>query len=341
MNRNYDELLLISLARITFLSVAEKLKLLKNLGNALEFSEVSKRELEFFLKRDFVSSWNGKENLLHAKNELAIIKSKGIKFLLYGEENYPMLLRQIYNAPFLLFYRGNPEILDKKSVSMVGTRNIVPEAKKAAIDFAYNAVCDGCSVISGLAYGIDFASHSGAVNAFYDNEEISGRTIAVLPCGCDTVVPRGNVRLAQKILDTGGCLLSEYVPCVLSEPWRYVQRNRIIASLSLATVVLQAPIGSGALITAEYALEYGRDLFFHEVCFSENSKKIDELKRRKLNRLCEVNPKKKIETVKSVESFLFEGAPVIKNYEDYCKALLEVPGERSKKIVQYELFEKL
>lgn len=339
--KNYEELLLISLTRITFLSVAEKLKLLKNLDNSQNLAIMTKEDLESFFNRKIKGFWDGHKNFLSAKRELNIIKSKGIKILFFEEENYPELLRQINNAPFLLFYRGNAEVLSQKSVSIVGTRNIVPETKKAAFDFAYEAVKNGCSVVSGLAYGIDRAGHAGAVEAFYDFcENISdlGKTVAVLPCGCDTVVPRGNVILAEKILKTGGIILSEYVPGVSSEPWRYVQRNRIIAALSPATVVIQAPIGSGALITSEYALEYGRDVYFHEAAFCENSKKIEEIKKLNLRRLYEKNPQKNFESINSIEKFIFEGASVIKNYKDYCNALDEIPGVRNKKIIQYELF---
>jgi len=128
-------------------------------------------------------------------------------------------------------------------------------------------------------------------------------------------------------------------PGTPSEAFRFVQRNRIIAALSSGTVIMQAPNGSGSLLTAEFALEYNRDLVFHEVCFSCDAQKIrEDVKKRQAKELSDgkINASK---AERTVESFLAQGASVIKDYADYKKFLAEVPGTRSAKNQQFSLFE--
>ena len=130
--RDCDELLLISIGRITFLSVAEKITLLNSVSDPYILSELKKENFVSLFKRNISAYWNGHENLLAAKKELSILKAKKIEYILYDEKDYPFLLRQTTNAPFILFYRGNINALKKKTVSVVGTRLVSPEAKKAA-----------------------------------------------------------------------------------------------------------------------------------------------------------------------------------------------------------------
>lgn len=343
--KNKEPLLLISLARITFLSLAEKINLLKNLDSSNNLALLSIEDISKYINRSIkVTSWNGKENLLHAQKELSILEKKNIGWLAYWEEDYPALLREIPNAPFLLFYRGNSKVLTaEKSVSVVGTRRISPESKIAAQKFAYDAVNDNCTVVSGLAYGVDSAAHRGCIKAYFDAIESSvnvpnGKTVAVLPCGCDTIVPTTNANLAQKILSCGGCIVSEYVPGTPAQAWRFVQRNRIVAALSPATVVIQAPVGSGALLTAGFALEYNRDVVFHSSGFCENSQKIassvyEDLKKKVLqNQACN----SKLQS--SSEMYLEAGASVVEDYADFQRYILEPPGMRKVKTEQMTLF---
>ena len=104
-----------------------------------------------------------------------------------------------------------------------------------------------------------------------------GKTIAVLPSSIDEILPASHKRMAAQIIQSGGLLVSEYEPGMGMAKWHYVERNRIIAALSPATVVIEAPAGSGALITADFALEYGRDVMFHEIAFCENAQKVSHL----------------------------------------------------------------
>ncbi|MCR5495878.1 MAG: DNA-protecting protein DprA [Treponema sp.] len=345
MNLNQkDFLLILSLHRISFLSLAEKIILLKKLDSFTDLALMSLKDISSVCNREIkFAAWDGKENLKAAEKEERILEAKKIRWLFYSNADYPALLREIPNAPLLLFYRGDVSCLLEKTVSVVGTRRITPEGKKAAFSFSRDACDNGITVVSGLANGVDSAAHSGAVESYFFAMEQglalpSAKTVAVLPCACDTIIPSSNVRLAEKILNTGGALVSEYVPGVPSEPWRYVQRNRIIAALSPALVVIQAPTGSGALITAQYALEYNRDVMFHKACFCENAGKVNSIVDSELCRKASLGKLSSSKAGNKVEKYLAYGAPVIDGFADYVKCLAEVPGIRSAEKQQLELF---
>ncbi len=333
--RAKDPVVLLGIARIGFLSLSEKIKLLKNIDSDSSLALLSISELEHLCGRRLrVRNWDGALNVRAAAQEAKILELKRIGYALYFDAAYPALLREIPDAPFMLFYTGEISVLSGKTVSVVGTRLISADGKKAASDFAYAAAEDGVTVISGLAFGADGAAHSGAVDAYYDALENGanlpeGRTAAVLPCGCDTVQPLSHVKLARRILASGGCLVSEYVPGVLGERWRFVHRNRIVAALSPATVIIQAANGSGALITAQYALEYGRDVVFHEAAFSDAAKKLAAAQKKRLEKDFALGRISRTKLESCPEKYLDAGAPVIKDYRDFCACIRERPGERS------------
>ena len=307
-----NQLLMISLARITFLSLAEKLNLLKKLDSFNDLALLSLTDLSGICGRSLKKAiWDGAENLRAAKKEEAVLRAKNIRMVLYTSSEYPALLRETVNAPFALFCIGDISCLSGKTVSVVGTRRIAPEAKKAAVQFAKDAAKDGVTVISGLACGVDSAAHTGAVEANLEaeNSSLLGKTCAVLPCGIDTIVPYANRKLAENILRSGGVIVSEYVPGVPAERWRFVQRNRIIAALSPATVVVQAPSGSGSLITADSAVVRN---------FTES-----ELQAR-----FALGKASRTKLENTPEKYLEAGAPVIENYQDFCKCMTEMPGMR-------------
>ena len=170
-NKTDDIILLISLARISFLNLTEKLNLLKKLDSYNDLAILSIEDIKNITSRNIRAVWDGRQNLLAARKEAAILEAKKIKYLLYGDEGYPALLKETPNAPFMLFYTGDASCLTGRTVSVVGTRRIAPEAKRAAVQFAYDAACDGCTVVSGLAKGVDGAAHTGAVNARFDSFE--------------------------------------------------------------------------------------------------------------------------------------------------------------------------
>ena len=331
-----DALFHISLARITFLKFEEKIFLSKNIDNSYNLSLLSIEEIEQLLHRSFKnpSVWNGKNNLREAEIALNHCKKLGIKILLHSDRDYPELLRQIDDTPYLLYCRGDQKLLSGRSVSVVGTRRLSPEGKKAARDFAYQAVVDGCNVVSGLASGADGFSHQGAVDAYFDYMEKGmdilslGKTIAVLPSGVDDIVPYTNKKLATQILQSGGLLVSEYEPSSDTEKWHFVQRNRIIAGLSPATVVVEAPAGSGSLITADFALDMGRDVMFHRATFGELAKQIAQRLNSQLEAEHAQGKVSKYKVENRPEKFIEAGAPVISDYIDYKKCLAEAPGAR-------------
>lgn len=338
-------LLHLALGRITFLSFQEKKKLAKNLDSSLSLALLSIEDISKILDRKFNANviWNGLENNHMAEVALYYCERMHIQIILHSDYRYPELLRQIADPPYLLFCRGNAEALTKRSVSVVGTRQLSPIGKQAALEFAYVACLDGCTIVSGLANGADGYAHQGALNSYFDsaenNKDLSelGCTIAVLPSAIDDITPYNHSHMAEQIVKCGGCLISEYEPGLGMAKWHYVARNRIIAGMSPATVVIEAPAGSGALITADFALENGRDVFFHEAAFSQAAKFISGKVKQKLEIEYAKGFVRKYKIENSPEKYLEAGAPVIKNYKDYCTALCEMPGTRMVPM-QSELF---
>ena len=168
---------------------------------------------------------------------------------------YPQRLKNIDDAPLVLYYQGVlPDFDAEHDIAMVGTRRASPYGIEAAEKIAYGLCKQGAVVISGAAAGVDSASHRGALRA-------GGKTIAVLGNGLDIVYPAENEWLYRDIA-ASGARISEYPPGTAAEAWHFPVRNRIISGLCLATVVVEAPLErSGALITANTALEQGRDVF--------------------------------------------------------------------------------
>ena len=167
---------------------------------------------------------------------------------------YPGLLKHIPDPPLVLFCLGNLAVLEQRSVALVGARQSTGTGRRLAESMAAGLVVRGCTVVSGLAVGIDAAAHRGALMAS------GGKTVAVLGSGFGHLYPKQNRGLAKAILSSGGLLLSEYPPSMAPRPYQFPERNRLISGLSEMTVLIEAGIKSGSLITARLALEQGRDL---------------------------------------------------------------------------------
>jgi DNA processing protein len=167
----------------------------------------------------------------------------------------PELLQQIHDPPRALFLRGaaDPEILARPAVAIVGARACSSYGAQVARMLGRELAAAGLVVVSGLARGIDGEAHRGALDA-------GGLTIAVLGCGIDRDYPAAHAELARRICEQG-LVVSEYEPGVEPAPWRFPARNRIIAGLTAVTVIVEARERSGALITADFALEDGREVF--------------------------------------------------------------------------------
>ena len=179
-----------------------------------------------------------------------------IEEIFIENKEYPEQLRNIYDPPLKLYVLGNKQILNQKGIAIVGTRKATEYGKKVAFQFAKELCKKGINIISGLALGIDTYAHMGALQP-----ECTGKTIAVLGSGLDEIYPKENIDLAKQIIKSGGCIISEYSIGTKPEKLNFPQRNRIISGLSEGVLVVEAGEKSGSLITADFALEQGREVF--------------------------------------------------------------------------------
>jgi DNA processing protein len=183
------------------------------------------------------------------------LSARGVRFVGREEGAYPPRLRELHDPPPGLFVRGGTpiELLSAPAVAVVGARACSSYGSQVAQLLGRELAAAGLVVLSGLARGVDGQAHRGALDA-------DGRTAAVLGCGIDRDYPAAHAQLAGRICNRG-LVVSEYAPGVEPAPWRFPARNRVIAGLAAATVVVEARERSGALITADFALEAGREVF--------------------------------------------------------------------------------
>lgn len=174
-------------------------------------------------------------------------------------ESYPQQLKKIYDAPISLYIKGNKEILNNKALAIVGCREASDYGKKAAKYFAYNLAQNKFNIVSGLAKGVDSYAHLGSLCV--ENKKSCGKTIAVVGNGLDTIYPSENKELADKIIESGGAIISEYPLGTKPDKMNFPARNRIISGISDGVIVVEAKERSGTLITVDFALEQGRDVF--------------------------------------------------------------------------------
>jgi len=170
------------------------------------------------------------------------------------DESYPERLRQLYDAPVLLWYKGNTSLLDTNAISVVGTRRPSVYGKRVTEKFTADLVHHGLTIISGLAYGVDTVAHSSCLKA-------GGKTIAVLGSGIDWIYPSSNKVLARNIIDHSGVIISEYPPGTKPDASNFPERNRIVSGLSLGTLVIETGEKGGSMITARLALDQNREVF--------------------------------------------------------------------------------
>lgn len=230
--------------------------LLTQFSNAKDVYDLSEKELKFteVLSQQDIELILKNRDLTDAKNVIDECKKLGIKIIASYMDEYPKRLENMYSPPHILYVGGDLKDIDKElCISIVGTRNCSEYGKKIAYNLGYNLAKSGCIVISGIARGIDTAAISGAVKA-------GGKTIAVLGNGVNIAYPPENAALMRQI-SKNGAVVSEYPPSTPSNRSHFPKRNRIISGLSLGVVIVEAPQKSGALITASYALEQGRDVF--------------------------------------------------------------------------------
>jgi len=264
MNNNSRGLLDLVISLLPGIRITEKLTLLQAFDNEDQLFVQSKKEIEEILKRELNYFWDISEIREKAGRIDTTCRMRSIKWVSWADYDYPPLLRESYDPPPVIFYRGilpNPE---KSLLGMVGTRKPSSGAAEQAYKIAGNLGRMGISVISGLALGIDAMSHRGNL--------IGGVPgYAVLGNGIDEIYPSSNKPLAKRILDSQGAIISEYPPGVPPGKWTFPARNRIIAALSRSVLIVEAPKKSGALITASFALEQGKDLWVASCGILDNS----------------------------------------------------------------------
>ncbi len=192
-------------------------------------------------------------NSIPIQRELDMIQRHGCKIITIRDESYPANLKAIYDPPQVLYVKGDLLPADSLAVSIVGTRAASPYGKMVAEKLGSELAARGVTVVSGMAYGIDTAAHKSALSS-------GGRTIAVMGNGLDVVYPTRNASLLEQIINSGAAV-SEFPMGMKPLKSNFPRRNRIISGLSLGTLIVEAPKQSGALITAEFALEQGREVF--------------------------------------------------------------------------------
>ncbi len=203
--------------------------------------------------QEYYTSWYSKSVLEEADKIIEICNKMDVSMISYWDEEYPSLLKEIAYPPAVLYIKGN--LPQKICLAIVGTRNDDPVSGSIAEKLSGVLARYDIAIVSGLAIGIDRRAHIGALKA-------GGSTIGVMANGIDMLYPASNRDIYTDIINSGnGCVLSEYPPKVRITRWTFVRRNRIVSGLSKGVIVIKAGEKSGALITAQYALEHNRELF--------------------------------------------------------------------------------
>lgn len=240
------------------LGCIKKQKLLKIYKEPINIYNAKKEEL---VKIKFLGEKNINEILdKDIKNQLEkhieYIKEHGIKIITLKEKEYPQILKQIYDYPMSIYLKGNEKILNSKSIAIVGCREPTSYGINCAKYFGYNLAQNKICVISGLAKGIDSYSHIGAISS-----KNMGSTIAVLGNGLDMIYPSENIELANMIIQKGGAIISEYPLGTKPKKMNFPARNRIVSGMSQGVLVIEAKEKSGTLITVDFALEQGKEVY--------------------------------------------------------------------------------
>ena len=248
----------IALTRISYFSLAELLELFRRVGSAEEIVAHSQHIRDLLpdasdrLTQAFTDIG---EALRYAENELRTAESMGVRPLVMGDDDYPSRLLECPDAPLVLYYQGSASLNQKRVVSIVGTRRCTPYGQDLVRRFMseLRSLCPQVLVVSGLAYGIDICAHREALAQGYD-------TVGVVAHGLDDLYPPSHRLTADQMLKQGG-LLTEFPTCTRPDRLNFVRRNRIVAGLSDATLLVESAIRGGGLITTRIATDYGRDVF--------------------------------------------------------------------------------
>lgn len=259
---DYSEVLSwIALNRLPDIGPVSQRKLLDDAGGMQQLLLAPAQCLQHHLKPEPMALWRafceGKQDSVlrqQALRDVTLAIAAGATVLTADSQQYPLLLTQISAAPTVLYVRGDTTALHLPQLAMVGSRNASATGLEIAHEFAVALAQQGLAITSGLALGIDGAVHRGALQA-------SGKTVAVIATGVDEIYPRRHAKLFDEIIASGGAIVSELPPKSAPLAQNFPRRNRIISGLSLGTLVVEAGVQSGSLITARYASEQGREVF--------------------------------------------------------------------------------
>ena len=246
---------LVALNMIEHVGPVRVRQLLERFGDAAAILRASRSQLQQVhgIGADVADSIAAWEKTIDLAGELRRIQDFGCHILIQSDENYPQLLKQIYDPPIVLYVKGELTTKDNNSVALVGSRQTTHYGIDVARKLGYQLAYLGVSVVSGGARGIDTAAHQGAMAA-------KGRTVAVLGTGINLIFPSENADLFERIT-AHGAVVTQFPFNRKADKQSFPIRNRIVAGMTLGTVVVEANLTSGALITANFANEYGRQVF--------------------------------------------------------------------------------
>ena len=252
-----EQICSLALTRIPGLGLAGAFKLVSSLGSATRVFEHRKElpRLVPGVSDKVITALNNPEAFRYAERELIFCEKNHIRCLTLNDESYPRRSRECDDAPLALFYRGNADLNVPHVINMVGTRRATPYGLDICSRFLadLSLLCPDTLIVSGLAYGIDIHAHRAALQNHF-------KTIGILAHGLDRIYPAAHRKTAVSMLEQGG-LLTEFTSGTSPDRQNFVKRNRLVAGMSDATVVVESAAKGGALITAELAGSYHRDCF--------------------------------------------------------------------------------
>ena len=243
-----------AMSQINGLGIKRYLEILNHFQSAIDFWNSNTQDIIDIFGKNIGTKICRERDVIDINSKLKLLKNLNINFMVFGEESYPTLLSEISDPPVCIFYKGNaPKIIFDNSITIVGTRKHTKYGEEIIKKIIPELVKKNITIVSGMAFGIDKVAHEVVL----DN---GGVTIAVLGSSVDNPTPMSNRSLYEEIINHG-IVLSEYFPGTEVAPGNFPSRNRILAGLSMATVLIEAPERSGALITAHLAFDYNRMVF--------------------------------------------------------------------------------
>jgi DNA processing protein len=255
MTAQDDLLYTIALTHVKLIGAVQAKTLVQSFGSAKQVFTAKTRELSQVpgigaARAEAIKQF---ENFSHIETKIKFLETHGIQAIYFTDDAYPKRLLHCYDAPLLLYYKGKTDLNNQKVVSIIGTRNSTEYGKQITQQLVEVLAQHQILIASGLAYGIDVAAHKAAL-------QFNTPTVGVLAHGLDSMYPAAHKTIAKQMVENGG-LLTEYSPGVIAENYNFPQRNRIVAGMADATIVVETALRGGSMITAEIANNYNKDVF--------------------------------------------------------------------------------